>query len=163
MIAIFPWSRTTTDGKPSPKNYPYWPEVVRGLVKTGQEVLQVSCTGEPDVAGARRENDLPLRKIGELMQAADTWISVDNFAHHMAWTLGHSGVVIFGSSDPTIFGHPENINLLKDRRFLRKWQFRLWCQENPNPDIFVGPEAVIRAVSLSISQRKSGRNTGPTR
>jgi hypothetical protein len=68
----------------------------------------------------------------------------------MAWTLGRPGVVIFGPSDPVIFGHEENVNLLKDRRFLRKQQFWLWSQIEPhlasNPDIFVSPEVVVAAV-----------------
>lgn len=128
---------------------------MNGLSKAGHEILQVSCSGEPDISGARRVNDLPLEKIAELMKACDTWISVDNFWHHMAWTLGQPGVVIFGSSDPSIFGHPENINLLKDRHFLRIRQFGLWSQENPNPEMFVGPEAVMSAVSLSTKRRST--------
>lgn len=153
MILISPWARNTTEGKPSPKNYPYWGAVVNGLLKGGHEVLQVSCSGEQDVPGAKRVNDLPLEKVADLMRACETWLSVDNFWHHYAWTLGQPGVVIFGSSDPTIFGHPENINLLKDRRFLRVRQFGLWSQEKAYPEMFVGPEAVISAVSLSIKRR----------
>lgn len=152
-IIISPWARNTTEGKPSPKNYPHWEAVVSGLSKAGHEILQVSCSGEPDVLGAQRVNDLPLNKISELMKLSGTWISCDNFFHHMAWSIGQPGVVIFGSSDPLIFGHPENINLLKDRRFLRIRQFGLWSQENPNPEMFVDAEAVMIAVSLSAKKR----------
>lgn len=154
MILIFPWSRNTSDGKASPKNYPHWDAVVAGLLKSGLEVLQVSCTGESDVAGTKRVNDLPLDQIAELMKSSETWISVDNFAHHMAWTLKYPGIVIFGMSDPEIFGHPENINILKDRRFLRARQFGLWSQEAPNPDSFAGPAAVLEAVRLAMKRRK---------
>jgi ADP-heptose:LPS heptosyltransferase len=154
MILISPWSRNTQEGKPSPKNYPHWEVVVSALVKAGHKVLQVSCTGEADIPGARRVNDLPLEEIGKLMKACMTWICVDNFFHHMAWTLKQPGVVIFGSSDPEIFGHPENINLLKDRRYLRARQFGLWSQDTHDPDKFVPPEDVVSAATRSIRQRK---------
>lgn len=154
MILISPWSRKTTAGGDSPKNYPYWDSVASNLVKAGHQVIQVSCSGEKDITGIKRANDLPLATIAEMMKVCATWISCDNFWHHMAWTLGQPGVVIFGSSDPEIFGHPENINLLKHRKYLREQQFWLWSQDNPDPERFVGPEAVIHAVVLSINKRK---------
>lgn len=160
-VLISPWARKTTEGGPSPKNYPHWFGVVAALKKADHDVVQLSCKGEMDVPGARRMDDLSFDRIGELMKSADTWASVDNFFHHMAWTICEPGVVIFGPSDPEIFGHPENINLLKDRRFLREWQFRLWSQEKHRPEIFVGPEAVISAVHLSIQKRKARKKISP--
>lgn len=155
MILISPWSRNTQEGKPSPKNYPHWEEVVAGLVKAKHDVLQVSCSGEADVPGVvRRVNDLPLDEIAKLMRDCETWISVDNFFHHMAWTLKQSGVVIFGPSDPEIFGHPENVNLLKDRKYLRGRQFGLWSQEAPDPQRFVSAQEVVDAALLSVKRRK---------
>jgi ADP-heptose:LPS heptosyltransferase len=155
MILISPWSRNTTEGKPSPKNYPHWAEVVSGLSKAGYDTVQVSCAGEADVPGVRRVDDLRLSDIAELMRSCETWISVDNFFHHMAWTLGIPGVVIFGMSSPIIFGHVGNTNLLKDRHFLRLRQFGLWSQEPPNPKAFVDPQVVVDA-AVSLIKRKSG-------
>lgn len=154
MILISAWSRSTPDGKQSPKNYPHWGKVVAFLVERGHEVLQVACKGEPPLPGAAREDDLSFARLGELLKICETWIAVDNFFPHLAWTEGEPGVAIFGSSDPLIFGHPENLNLLKDRRNLRKWQFRHWSQENYNPDIFVAPAIVIAAAAQSIACRK---------
>lgn len=73
---------------------------------------------------------------------------------HLAWSIGQPGVAIFGPSDPNIFGHVENINLLKDRRYLRERQFWLWSQYEPNPEAFVDPKVVIAAAQLSIIKRK---------
>lgn len=160
-VLISPWARNTTDGKKSPKNYPHWFEVVAALKKGGHDVVQLSCKGEMDVPGSMRMDDLSFEEISELTKDCKAWASVDNFFHHMAWTIGEPGVVIFGSSDPEIFGHPENINLLKDRRFLREWQFRLWSQETMRPEIFVGPEAVVSAVQLSIQKREARKKISP--
>lgn len=154
MIMISAWSRGISDGKQSPKNYPHWERVAMGLMSRGFEVLQVACKGEPSIAGTAREDDLPFDCLKELLKACETWIAVDNFFPHLAWTEGEPGVAIFGSSDPLIFGHPENMNLLKDRRNLRQWQFRHWSQETYNPDIFVTPDVVIAAAIQTIATRK---------
>lgn len=159
MILIFPWARKTTDGKLSPKDYPCWPEVVGMLRARKLETHQISCKGESDIGCDRRSNDLSLSEIGDLLKSCSTWASVDSFLPHMAWTLKERGVVIFGPSDPEIFGHPENINILKDRRFLRSRQFGLWSQETPNPECFCGASAVMEAIRLSIKNRKASSRT----
>lgn len=146
-ILISPWSKITTDGKPSPKNYPWWNQVVEQLLAKGFNIYQVSCSSEPDIANKiDRLNDLSYKKIEELTLKCKTWISVDNMFHHLAWNIGKPGVVIFGLSDPKIFGHLENINLLKDRTYLRQRQFGLWSEETYNQHVFVPPENVVAAV-----------------
>lgn len=153
-ILISPWSKTTTEG-PSPKNYPYWPQVVQQLRANRHKVHQVSCKGEPDVDGCdQRSDNLPLTEIEDLIRACDTFISVDTFFQHLAWSIGEPGVVIFGMSDPVIFGHSLHLNLLKSSKYLREQQFWLWSQERPNPAAFVTPEHVVAATLLSISKRK---------
>lgn len=152
MILISPWSRQLPDGKSSPKNYPWFPEVVKQLVRD-HELVQIGVEGELDIGCTYRKNNLPLRNIEQLIQQCDTWVSVDNFFHHLAWTVGKSGVVIFGKSDPAIFGHPENINLLLDRKYLRKNQFNWWVQESWDPTVFVSPEVVIAAVKDQVKQQ----------
>ena len=49
-------------------------------------------------------------------------------------------------SDPVIFGHPENVNLLKDRKYLREKQFWLWEQCEFNADAFVTSDVVLEAL-----------------
>lgn len=155
MIIVSPWSRRTPDGRESPKNYPHWGEVARSLAASGRELLQLSASGEPGVPGCHaRKDDLPLRAIEALIGACETWISVDNFFHHLAWHVGKRGVVIFGPSDPDIFGHPENVNLLKSRQSLRKAQFGLWSQEPQWTQGFVGPQEVMAAVETVIFARR---------
>jgi hypothetical protein len=73
-------------------------------------------------------------------------MSCDSFFQHFCWDLGKPGVVVFGQSDPNIFGHPENINLLKDRSYLRDKQFWIWEQAEYKEDAFVNPEVVLEAL-----------------
>lgn len=147
MILLSPWAKVTTDGKPSPKDYPYWEEVIRRLSSAGFEVHHVGVAGERDVPGVhRRSNNLKFREIERLLVESETWMSTDTYLPHLAWAVGKPGVAIFGQSDPVIFGHAENVNLLKHRKYLREKQFWLWSQCEPNPDAFVGPQEVVSAV-----------------
>lgn len=154
MILLSPWAKVTDQGKPSPKNYPWWPEAVRGLLGAGFEVHQLGIDGEPDVPGVRkRSNGLRIREIERLLDECQTWLSTDTFLQHLAWDRKKRGVAIFGPSDPEIFGHPENINLLKSRKYLRSKQFWLWSQCEPVPnEAFVSPEEAVRAVVSLINR-----------
>ncbi len=145
MILISAWSRPA-DGKPSPKNYPHWVHVVQLLKACGLEVHQIAQKGEYDISANKRFDDLPLAELERRILDCQAWISVDNFFQHLAWSVGKPGVVIFGQSDPDIFGHPENMNLLLDRRYLREQQWWLWSQTPYKPEIFVSAKTVVEAV-----------------
>jgi ADP-heptose:LPS heptosyltransferase len=142
MIIISPWAQKLRNGKNNPKNYPWWPELISSI---GQHVVQVGVSGEPQLVDDFRP-DLSFDELGSLLFNCKTWISVDSFFQHYAWDLGKPGVVLWGQSDPNIFGHPENINLLKDRKYLREKQFWWWEQCEYNPDAFVSPEEVLKYI-----------------
>ena len=138
MIIIAPYSRKTRSGVLNPKNYPYWKELL-GLIK--EPVIQIAIEGE-EILTENCVVGLSLKELAELVKECRTWISVDSFFQHFCWDLGKPGVVIFSQSDPNIFGHKENINLLKSREYLRPNQFWLWDQTEYNKDAYVTPEEV---------------------
>lgn len=142
MIIISPFARQVQDEKPHPKNYPYWKEV---LERIDEEIIQIGIEGEPQLVPNFKKN-CNLHELAALTTQCKTWISVDSFFQHFCWDLCKPGIVIFGQSDPNIFGHPENINLLKDRKYLREKQFWLWVQAEYIEEAFVGPEVVIDAL-----------------
>lgn len=148
MILISPWSKKLRNGKENPKNYPYWLELSLLLKQTGEEVIQVGVTGEPivvsDLDSFRK--DLSLSELEKLVKECRTWISVDSFFQHFCWDLDKPGIVLWGPSDPNIFGHPENINLLKDRKYLVPNQFLTWEQQPYNADAFVEPKEVLKFI-----------------
>jgi len=139
MILISPFAKAMRDGKPHPKNYPWWPEVI---AKIDEEVIQVGIEGELQLVPTFHKG-LSLTELGELVQQCTTWLSVDTFLQHFCWDLQKPGIVIFGQSDPIIFGHPENINLLEDRKYLREKQFWLWEQISYNDECWVTPNKVL--------------------
>ncbi len=148
-IIISPFSKALRfDIKtPNPKNYPHWKEVVQLLRQQGHHVIQVGLNEEADIGDTERKNNLSLSQLKELLMECDTWCSIDNFFNHFASYYGKRGVVIFGKSDERIYGYPENINLLKDRKYLRWDQFFWWEQTEYNAQVFVDANIVVDAIN----------------
>jgi ADP-heptose:LPS heptosyltransferase len=142
MILISPFARKLRSGKKHPKDYPYWSEVIQQI---DEEIIQLGIEGEEQLVDDFRKN-LPLYELALLVAECKTWISVDSFLQHFCWDLHKPGIVIFGQSDPKIFGHNENTNLLKDRLYLREKQFWLWEQAEYLEESFVEPEVVLTAL-----------------
>lgn len=151
-IVIFPHARGMRNGKPHPKNYPYWDRLIEMIQQDGHEIIQVGVEGETQLVPNFRKN-LPLRVLHDLIKSCDTWIGIDSFGQHFCWDIGVRGIALFGQSDPVIFGHPENINLLKDRSYLRDKQFWLWEQAEANNDAFVSPEIVYQTLVENFANK----------
>lgn len=146
-VIISAWSRQTPDGQPSPKNYPFWSEVVRLLRLKGIKTVQVAVKGEKQIGADEVHFNVPLADISSLIDSHSTWISVDNFLPHLVNVHNKKkGVVIFSKSDPTIFGYSQNINMLKNKRFLRADQFGYWNSVSLDKESFVSPNEVVEAV-----------------
>ena len=147
MIIISPYSKKLTNGKTNPKNYPYWKELVSFI---NEPIVQVGITGEEQLVDDFRK-DLSLDELRSLVLECKTWISVDSFFQHFCWDTGKSGIVLWGQSDPKIFGHEENINFLKDRSYLTPDQFLIWEQIPYRDDCWVKPEVVVEVLHKNIS------------
>lgn len=140
MIIIAPFSKKLTNGKRNPKDYPFWKEVISGIK---EPIVQVGVEGEEQLVEDFRKN-LPIAELRRLIKDCRIWVSCDSFFQHLAWDEGKSGIVLWGVSDPLIFGHPENINLLKDRKYLAENQFLWWEFTEHKNERFVEPSEVLR-------------------
>ena len=139
MIVISPYSKKLLNGKQNPKNYPYWRELIAMI---DDHIVQVGVEGEEQLVPDFRKN-LSISELKQLLRECKTFISCDSFVQHLGWDVGKKGIVLWSVSDPNIYGHPENINLLKDRKYLAENQFLWWEFVNHNPESFVSPEEVI--------------------
>lgn len=140
MITIAPYAQKLRNGKENPKNYPYWEELISQI---DEPIIQVGVEGEKQLV----DNFVKNRHISELCELIGecrTWIGVDSFFQHLAWREGKSGIVLWGPSDPLIFGHPENVNLLKSRDYLAPNQFLWWEQTEHLAQRFVEPDEVLK-------------------
>jgi len=149
MIIISPYSRALRNGLPdNPKNYPYFQELIDLILKEYplQTIIQVGVNGEERLNNTKTMFSQSLKNLKNLLNICDLFISVDNFFHHLASSVGKKGIVIFGPSDPLIFGDVNNINLLKDRKYLREKQFEWYENTKYNKEAFIEPEIVMDSI-----------------
>jgi len=104
------------------KRYPYWEELEDNL--SGHAVLKI-------------ENKHTEKELLEKIDWCDVWISIDSFFQHfVSFHNLKPGIVLWGKSDPKIFGYESNKNLYKPDK-LRSNQFLWWREEKNDPDDFV--------------------------
>lgn len=151
-VVISPYSISREQDKNTekiinPKNYPWWGVITAYLHNKGTSIIQIGLEGEELLCDCVDvfHKGLKLNKILNLLEQCDVWMSVDNFLPHLAQHLTpkKKGIVIFGQSDPLIFGYKDNINILKNRKYLRQQQFWLWSQTNYKEEVFVEPEVIM--------------------
>lgn len=143
MIIISPYSRPLRNNKENAKNYPWWSELTNMLLH--RRLVQIGRKGEKQIVNEMIE-DLSMKDLANLLKKSEFWIGIDNFLPHLAHLVKKKGVVLWGPSDPLIFGYSENLNILKDRSFLRRDQFGIWEECEYDPQRFVEPEEVIKAM-----------------
>lgn len=139
MIIISPYAKQLKNGKRNPKNYPYWKELVSLF---DEPVIQVGITGEEQIVEDFRQN-LSIDELRKLIKECRTWVSCDSFFQHLAWDEKKPGIVLWSVSDPLIYGHPENVNLLKNRDCLVENQFLWWEFTEYDEEKFVKPSDVV--------------------
>ena len=142
MIVISPYSRSLSNGKNNPKNYPFWEELIAMI---DEPIVQIGVEGEVQLVKDFRKG-LPISQLKELLRECRTWISCDSFFQHLGWIEGKKGIVLWSVSDPLIYGHPENINLLKDRKYLAGNQFLWWEAYDHNAETFVPAREVFKCL-----------------
>lgn len=140
MILIHPYAKALQNGKQNPKNYPYWKELIALI---DEPIIQIGVDGEEQLVPNFYKN-LSINDLKLLLKKCRIWIGVDSFFQHLAWSEGKPGIVLWSVSDPLIFGHPENINLLKDRANLAPNQFLWWDFTEYNSEAFTEPKEVIK-------------------
>jgi hypothetical protein len=133
-ILLAPILRLLPNGKVSAKQYPYWDSIKALLTSEGHTV---DTLGQEQPVYPQLETTL---------KSYDLVISSDSFTQHFTWALGVPTIVLWGMGDPDVFGHAEHTNLLKDRKYIRPDRFQFWWNTPENPESFVLPEEVVKAV-----------------
>lgn len=115
------------------KSYPYWEELYALL-----KVHKVK----------KLEGILPLNEVKDLVEWADVVITIDSFLPHLIeyHMINKKVIVLWGKSDPLLFGYKKNTNILKDRKYLKPQQYQWWRDEPINDDVFVLPKEIINHV-----------------
>ena len=140
MIIIHPFAKKLVNGKTNPKNYPYWKELIALI---DEPIIQIGVEGEEQLVPDFCKN-LTMLELKHLLDECRIWIGVDSFFQHLAWHCEKPGIVLWSVSDPLIYGHKDNNNLLKSRDYLSSNQFLWWDFTPYNPDAFVKPDEVLK-------------------
>jgi ADP-heptose:LPS heptosyltransferase len=144
-ILISPYSRPLKSGKLNPKNYPYWNQLI-ALIKDNNNIIQIGLSGEEKLVDDCMFN-LSAIEIEKLVKECNFFISVDSFLPHLAHYLGKNGIVIFSQSDPNIFGYKENVNIIKDRSYLRPNQFSTWEESVYDKSAYKSPNYIAQVIA----------------
>lgn len=148
MIIISPYSKPLRNGNRNPKNYPYWKELIVLISGNGfEEIVQIGTDGEEKIEGAEYfAKNTPFEILVEKLKDAILILSVDNFLPHFAHYYKQQCVVLFGQSDPNLFGYEINFNLLKNRKYLRPNQFDIWEGVEYKEEAFLSAEEVFEQI-----------------
>lgn len=135
LVLIARGVRPLRNGNRSAKDYPFWNELIEKL-KAYYEVKEIT--------------EMPLDDLETFIKSSLTVICCDSFCQHFCWSIGKRALVLWGKSDPEIFGHPENINLLKDKKYLRPDPYRWWEDVPYQPEAFVSHDEVIKSLKVNF-------------
>jgi ADP-heptose:LPS heptosyltransferase len=155
-IAISPYAKNIN--QPNPKNWPFFPELISLLRKSNNKVhvTQIGLEGEKLVPGVNHIiQGLPIKFLISELQKFDIVISVDNMIQHLCWSFGIPCVCIFTVSDSEVFGHPENTNIIKDRKYISKNQFDQWKFQAYNKESFIDPEEVVKEIHKKLLEKEN--------
>lgn len=136
-IAIHTDGKPMRNGKPSAKVYPWFDELIIKLKEGGHDIKEV-------------KGFLTWIQMKEILDWCDSWVATDSFWQHFCWYHGKKGFAIFSRSDPNIFGHKENINILKDRKYLRPDQFSNWEACEFIEESFLKPIELIKKIEYEL-------------
>jgi hypothetical protein len=120
------------------------------LKTTGLRLIQIGVTGDERLLGVDDFlQNQSFRQIEKLIDDCRSWIGVDNFLQHLCHCrpVTPKGIVLWGISDPQLFGYEYNLNVIGKR--LRPDQFGTW-QIEPDPSVFWDAEEVFKRIQLFI-------------
>jgi len=142
---IQPYAKPLRNGKENAKNYPYWEELVKLLQSEGYEITQLQSGDEKVIANLKLLRG-SLSQIESALQYFDFFIAIDSFLPHMAHCHNKAGVVLWGKSDPAVFGYHENLNLHNGKSWMTRAQYWPWEDEPFEAEAFMKPAEVVAKI-----------------
>ena len=154
-IIISPYSHSSDNAK----SYPYWERLVELIKDEGFQVIQIGRSGEYAIDGIDEYLwDLPLIDLQARVSCCKLWIGVDNFLQHMVNSMNEvvPGIVIWGESNPKLFGYHYNLNILKSKKYLRHDQFGTWIGRPRNIEAFHDANSLFLKIRETLVKSKDG-------
>ena len=136
-----------------------WNQLVRELPE--YSFIQIGFTDETAIEGAiDLRGKTTLREAFALLKYADSFVGIDSNFSHVTNAFNIPGVVLFGDSSPTIWGHDNNINIYKNLDCSPCYYY-LWNQPCPYDHSCMDSISVSEVKEALKSQiRKKTKNSG---
>lgn len=156
----------------------YWKELVKMLNKTF-DIIQIGGSGEDPIEGVTTYlmGATSIRQTISLIKNSLTFVSIDSLVGHAGCAVNKSGVILFGRSNPFIFGHDSNVNVwvedsceihdmfcgrpksyFGDQELFRG-QIRAWECPHRSCMRAITPELVYRKVFEAVEKNKKIKST----
>src|SRR3989338_4160 len=141
---MIPWNRScvvliapSSDAPRKMMPLHVWIDLVQLLRKEGLFVLQLGKHQDTHIKGAYSLLGVtsPAQAIG-LACRCSAIVTVDNFFVHVAHLVGVPAVVVWGPTDPHVYGYPEQIHLKGSREYCQE---REHCLGPKHPDHYFLP------------------------
>lgn len=115
------------------KSYPYWDELI--LLLKNHEIKEI-------------KGILTTPQLLDIVKWSDVVITIDSFLPHFIkyHKIDKKVVVLWGISDPELFGYKDNINLLKDKKYLRPNQYAKWDDVPNIKESWVSPDKILQSL-----------------
>lgn len=139
------------------KNYPYWKELIKKIKRDDIEIIQLGVEGEQELSNITEfKKNLSMKQLKKELDNCDFWISVDNFFHHFAHYYNKPGIVIWGPSNPDLFGYKENLNIFKSKELMTPYeqQYLFWRWIPYQRERFLEPDEVFKQIKDRLMEEK---------
>ena len=135
------------------KMYPYWTYLSILLKEKGHIVKQLKFLNEPAVNNVEIVDNPSHIKIVELLKDKNSYlISNDSFIPHLLnyHLPNKKSFVLFGVTDPKIYGYSQNINILKSNNFLLPNQFLNLDKLKSDKNIWPEPIFILEIIEKNV-------------
>ena len=143
-ILIHPSPARLENNQQSAKFFPisWWDKVITAFPKT--TFYQIGTRGDEIVNNCITKFGLSEPEIIKLAKECDFVVATESFLPHLLHPYNIPCIVLFSRSDPEIFGYKENINLIKDRKYIREDIYGKWITCPVIPEAYIEPEILIK-------------------
>ena len=159
-IAIAPYAKKLSKNKPNPKDWPFFPKLIRLLRQHIPDciITQLGADGEELFDVNQDITGLPIKFLIKQLHEFNIIISVDSYIPHVCAAIGKQCIVLFSVTDSSIFGHSSNINLIKDKRFIAENKFDVLEKIMYDPEAFMKPDIILTLI-LDAKKRNDNKSS----
>lgn len=101
-------------GKIKEWSFDKWEKIVKLYPKI--QFVQLGSKNEKKIKGVLDFIGTPIRKQLSILASSDLYVGLDSFWNHAARALNIKSVILFGPTNPEVWGYAENINIYKKTR-----------------------------------------------